>query len=120
MANPPSRRNRLADIITAQDSTIAVCCDQYFKSNLKYRILHPYKKYSEYVCSGCRYEREFVSKEDWLKLDRAREKIKSEIQASEGSIGELSSRLCKISNSLSDTIIKLKQLKRQAEFLDNR
>jgi hypothetical protein len=64
MAGSLSRRARLADIITDQGSIMSVRCDRCFKLNLECRVLHLYKKCSEYIRSSYRYKREFVLKED--------------------------------------------------------
>ncbi|RJE17372.1 hypothetical protein PHISCL_10291 [Aspergillus sclerotialis] len=115
-----TRRSRLADIIFSQGFTMTVRCDRCFKHNLECRVLPPHKKCSECVRVGRRCEREMVSENEWKQLDRAREKIKSDMRSAEDSVNELSESLSSIASSLSSAILKLKRLKREQEFLDER
>ncbi|QSS48818.1 hypothetical protein I7I53_08945 [Histoplasma capsulatum var. duboisii H88] len=95
-------------------------CNRCFELDIACHVLPPHKKCSECVRRGCRCERELVSEEEWLKLDRAKEKVKSDIQASEDSVSELSAQLDELSSSLFGAIAKLKRLKRSVDFLEGR
>ncbi|QSS52180.1 hypothetical protein I7I53_07722 [Histoplasma capsulatum var. duboisii H88] len=92
-------------------------CNCCFELDITCHVLPPHKKCSECVRRGCRCERELVSEEEWLKLDCAKEKVKSDIQVSEDSVSKLSAQLNELSSSLFGAIAKLKRLKQSVDFL---